>query len=158
MLTTTRQLGVRLLVACFLVGGIWQAAVAGGKSCGRCGSRHDLKSVYRLVKVCRDIDMPQYTHAKQEAFYPDKGAVCHSGYRCDTFHTLWRNCDCTFGCQSHTVCGCKTLLGAKSTGHHAGCAVRQPLAVSQLTVPVIKWEVVQRCKDCCEHSAKRTKK
>jgi len=158
MLMKTTRKCTRLLIACCVVVGIWQTAFAGGKSCGRCGSHKELKSVYRLVKIRQEIDMPEYAHTKQEAFYPDKGAVCYPGYRCDTFHTLWRNCDCTISCQSHTVCGCKTLYGAKSTGHHAGCSVRQPFAVSKLTVPVIKWEVVQRCKDCCDDSVKRMKK
>ena len=155
----TIRYGTRILIACFIVVGIWQqSAIAGGKSCGRCGGHKELKSVYRLVKIRQEVDMPQYAYTKQETFYADKGAVCFPGFRCDTYHTLWRHRDCTISCQSHTVCGCKTLYGAKSTGEHSGCAVRQPYAVSKLTVPLIKWEVVQRCKDCCELAGKRTKK
>ena len=81
----------RILIVCFLIVGICQSALAGGKSCGRCGSHKELKSVYRLVKICREIDMPEYAYTKQEVFYPDKGAVCYPGFHCDTFHTLWRN-------------------------------------------------------------------
>lgn len=158
MMTKTRQHGTRLLIVCLVVGGSWQPAFAGGKSCGRCGSHQELKSVYRLVKICQEIDMPEYALTKQEAFYPDKGAVCHSGYRCDTFHALWRNCDCTIGCQSHTICDCKTLYGAKSTGHHAACAVRQPFEVSKRMVPLLRWEIVQRCQDCCEEASQPRKK
>jgi hypothetical protein len=150
--------GTRILIACLLVVGIWQSALAGGKSCGRCGGHKELKSVYRLVKVCRQIDMPEYAYTKQEVFYPDKGAVCYPGLHCDTFHTLWQNCDCKTSCQSYTICSCQTRFGAKSTGHDSGCGVRQPYAVSKLTVPVLKWEVVHRCKDCCKDAAKRTRK
>jgi hypothetical protein len=158
MAMLTRRHFWQFLVGCFILVGSWQTAFAGGKSCGRCGSHKELKTVYRLVKTCQEIDMPQYAETKQEAFFPDKGAVCYPGYRCDTFHTLWRNCDCTISCQSHTICGCKTHYGAKSTGHQAGCAVRQPFMVSRLTVPVIKWEVVHRCKNCGDDGGKGSKK
>lgn len=149
-----RQHAMQFLLACCLVAGVWHNAWAGGKSCGRCGGHKELKAVYRMVKICQEVDMPEYANPKQEVFQPDKGAVSHTGYRCDTYHTLWRNCDCTIGCESHTVCDCQTHYGAKSTGHHVGCAVRQPVGVTKLAVPVFKWEVVQRCKDCRDDGGK----
>jgi len=150
--------GTRILIACFLIVGVWQSALAGGKSCGKCGGHKELKSVYRLVKICREIEMPEYAYTKKEVFYPEKGAVCYPGLHCDTFHTLWKTCDCKTSCHSYTICSCKARFGAKSTGHHSSCAVRQPYTVTKLTVPLFKWEVVQRCKDCCKDAAKKKKK
>jgi len=147
-----------LVLVCLLVTAISEPSFAGGKSCGRCGAHKELKAVYRLVKICEPIEMPEYAHVKQEAFQPDKGVVRHEGYRCDTFHHIWRNCDCTLGCESHTICDCQKLLGAKSTGHHISCPVRQQIGVTKLTVPVLKWEVVHRCHDCRTLNHKGAKK
>ena len=147
-------------------------ALAGGKSksCHRCGGEEHVKHVYRLVKICEEVEIPSYVYTKEEVFYPDKGAVCHTGYRCDTFYDFWRSCDCSksddpsqqatqhplslLNCSSHTVCGCKTLYGAKSTGCHSGCSIRVPGKTQHITTPILKWEAIPLCKGCCDKDAR----
>ncbi len=155
---------IAVLVAC----AVSASALAGGKSksCHRCGGEKHVKPVLRLVKICEDVDLPSYVYTKEEVFYPDKGAVCHTGYRSDTFYEFWRECDCSktgdssqhaaqhglpqLKCSSYTVCGCQTHYGAKPTGCHSGCSIRVPGKTQRITTPILKWETVSLCKDCCE--------
>ena len=143
-------------------------ALAGGKSksCHQCGHEKNVKHVLRLVKICEDVDLPSYVYTKEEVFYLDKGAICYHGYRSDTFYDFWSTCNCSKGetpsqqaaqhklpqlnCSSYTVCGCKTMYGAKSTGCHSGCSIRVPGKTRRLTTPILKWETVPLCKDCCD--------
>ena len=148
------------------------AALAGGRSCQRCGAKHDVKPTFRLVKVSQPIIMPEYAALKRESFFPDKGVVCHEGYRCDTIYQLWRepvakgkgkalrltDFDAVqshhprplppLQTSCHTVCGCQTHYGAKSTGCHESHCIRKPVGETTLVVPVLKWQAVHWCKDC----------
>ncbi len=162
-----------LIVAFLLTGTLSVACYAGGKSksCKKCGGEKHVKHVYRLVKVCEEVDIPSYVYTKEEVFYPDKGAVCYTGFRSDTFYDFWRSCDHSKGedaaqqatqhrlpqlnCSSYTVCGCKTMYGAKATGCHSGCSIRVPGKTQRITTPVLKWEAVALCKDCCEPSKRK---
>jgi hypothetical protein len=151
-----------------------QATVAGGRSCKTCGCKEHVKAVCRLVKVCEEVEIPEYAHLKREVFQPDKGTVCHTGFRCDTIYDIWRE----YGSKSkgkgvspelafahqvpqkyglpplqstcHTVCECQTHYGAKPTGCHVGCAVRKAVSEHKVVVPILKWETVHLCEDCCE--------
>ncbi|MEO8495401.1 MAG: hypothetical protein ABI614_10040, partial [Planctomycetota bacterium] len=84
-------------IAAFCACAMTMAAFAGGssKSCHQCGCEKHVKIVCRLVKFCEEVDIPSYVYAKEEVFYPDKGSVCHTGYRSDTFYDFWRTCDCS---------------------------------------------------------------
>ncbi len=146
---------------------------AGGKSksCKNCGSEKHVKHELRLVKVSEEVDVPSYVYSKEEVFYPDKGAVCYTGFRSDTFYDFWRSCECLkesepsqqatqrhishLNCSSYTVCGCKTIYGAKATGCHSGCSIRVPGKSKRTTTPILKWETISLCKDCCEQSKKK---
>lgn len=152
----------------FLACAIAVTALAGGKSksCHQCGCEKHVKQVCRLVKICQEIDIPDYVYTKEEVFHPDKGAVCYTGYRSDTFYHFWRSCEVSksddpsqqatqhlpshLNCSSYTVCGCKTLYGAKTTGCHWGCSIRVPGKTRRITAPILKWETVPLCKDCCQ--------
>lgn len=143
-------------------------AFAGGKSktCHQCGLDKHVKHVLRLVKFCEEVDIPSYVYAKEEVFYPDKGSVCYSSYRSDTFYDFWRQCDSTkdgdaaqlavqhglphLNCSSYTVCGYQTHYGAKPTGCHTHCSIRVPGKTQRVTTPILKWETVAVCKDCCD--------
>lgn len=146
--------------------------LAGGKSksCKNCGCDKHVKHELRLVKVCEEVNVPSYVYTKEEVFYPDKGAVCYEGFRSDTFYEFWRSCECakaaepsqqatqhhitSLHCSSYTVCGCRTMYGAKATGCHSGCSVRVPGKTQRITSPILKWETVPLCKDCSK-SAKQ---
>ncbi|HUG69622.1 MAG TPA: hypothetical protein VMM76_17860 [Pirellulaceae bacterium] len=161
------------IAAAFLIGSISLAAFAGGKSksCHQCGCEKHVKEVCRLVKVCEEVDIPNYVYAKEDVFYPDKGAVCYTAYRSDTIYSFWRTCDCSkveaplqqsapycpphLNCSSYTVCGCQTLYGAKPTGCHSGCSIRVPGKTQRITTPILKWETVPLCKDCCDSGEKK---
>jgi hypothetical protein len=147
-------------------------ALAGGRSCKKCGCDKHVKPVLRLVKICEEIELPEYACLKQEAYFPDKGTVCYSGYRCDTYYKIWRDCVCNskgksdlpliqdplqtspktplppLSCTCYTESGYKELFGAVPTGCHDGCIIRQPVATPKVCVPVLKWETVHLCKDC----------
>ncbi|MDA1053981.1 MAG: hypothetical protein O3C40_26325 [Planctomycetota bacterium] len=156
-----------------MAGAIAVSAWAGGKSksCHQCGCEKPVKQVFRLVKICKEVDIPSYVYTKEEVFYPDKGSVCYTGHRSDTFYNFWRSCDFSktedpsqraiqhhlpqLHCSSYTVCGCTTLHGAKPTGCHSGCSIRVPGKTQHITTPILKWETVSRCKDCCEVSGKK---
>lgn len=168
LVSHTHLLLTTLALAC----AISVAAFAGGKSkaCRQCGHDKHVEHVLRLVKVCEPVELPCYVYSKEEVFYPDKGAICYEGYRSDTFYEFWRTCDHSkvedpsqqatqhhlsqLHCSSYTVCGCKTMYGAKSTGCHSGCSIRVPGKSQHLTSPILKWETVPLCKDCCDKSAK----
>ncbi|MBP85730.1 MAG: hypothetical protein CMJ64_03280 [Planctomycetaceae bacterium] len=163
---------VRRLAVLALVCSMAHAAIAGGRICHHCGSDKHVKPVVRLVKVCEEVELPKYASLKQEVFFPDKGAVCHVGYRCDTYCKIWRDCDCNskgpgdlpliqdplqtspkmplppLRCSCYTKSGCVTLFGAKPAGWHEGCIVRERVAAPKILVPLLKWETVPLCKDC----------
>jgi hypothetical protein len=130
-----------------------------------------VKPVLRLVKVCEEVELPEYACLKQEVYFPDKGSISYCGYRCDTYCKIWRDCDCNskgkgdlllqdplqtspkkplppLNCTCYTESGWKTLFGAVPTGCHEACVVRQRVAASKIPVPVMKWETVDLCKDC----------
>jgi len=105
--------------------------------------------------------MPTYTCTKAQTFYPDKGKVFHQQYRCDTFCTLHKTCDCaagkggsiaTLGCCCRTVSGCKTLYGALPTGCHLGTCLKRPTGSTVTPLPVLKWVTSYVCEDCCTGS------
>lgn len=159
---------LQTIIALALVYAVVATAFAGGKSksCRQCGQDKHVEHVLRLVKICEEVDIPSYVYTKEEVFYPDKGAICYEGYRSDTFYDFWRTCDCSktenasqqaaqhnlpqLHCSSYTICGCMTVFGAKSTGCHSGCSLRVPAKTSRITSPILKWETVPLCKDCCE--------
>jgi hypothetical protein len=161
-----------LIVTAVVAGVISATAFAGGKSrtCHHCGHDKEVKPVCRLVKICEEVDIPSYVYTKDEVFYPDKGAICYTGYRSDTFYNFWRTCDFSktddpsqqatqhslsqLHCSWYTVCGCQTMYGAKSTGCHSGCSIRVPGKTQRVATPILKWETVSLCKDCCEKNRK----
>ncbi|MCA9118861.1 MAG: hypothetical protein H6822_16240 [Planctomycetaceae bacterium] len=169
LVSRTKTLALGGLLAC----AIGVSTFAGGKSktCHQCGHDKHVKHVLRLVKVCEEVELPCYIYTKEEVFYPDKGAICYTGYRSDTFYKFWRTCDCfnldepsqqstqhplsQLNCSSYTVCGCKTMYGAKSTGCHSGCSIRVPGKSQHIATPILKWETVPLCKECCEKRAAR---
>ena len=83
-----------LLLATLLLLTSLSPLLAGGRSCKRCGCEKHVKPVLQLVKVCEEVELPEYACLKQEAYFPDKGSVCYSGYRCDTYCKFWRDCVC----------------------------------------------------------------
>lgn len=161
-----------LVVGSMLIVNRPPSTFAGGHSCKKCGHEKHVKACLRLVKVCQEVEIPEYAHLKQEVFFPDKGSVCFTGYRCDTYCKIWRDCDCNarqkselplledplqtlpkkplppLSCSCYTKSGCVTLFGALPTGCHTGCSVRQRVAEPKLLVPVMKWETVYLCKGC----------
>lgn len=163
------------VVVIALVTSCLATALGGGRSCKKCGHDKHVKPCLRLVKVCEEVELPEYACLKQEVFYPDKGWLTYTGYRCDTYCKLWRECDCNtkgkgdlpliqdplqtspkkplppLNCECYTKSGCVTLFGAMPTGCHTGCVIRQRVATPKVLVPVMKWETVYLCKDCGKH-------
>ncbi len=156
------------LVVALVAGALSALALGGGKpkTCHQCGHHKHVTQVCRLMKVCAAVDIPSYVYTKERVFYPEKGALRNTGYRSDTFYEFWRTCDCgktndpaqqatqrflsELNCSSYTVCGCQTNYGAKSTGCDAGCSIRAPGKTARITTPILKWETVPLCKECCE--------
>ena len=145
---------------------------AGGSSCKKCGCEKEVKPCLRLVKVCEEIELPEYACLKQEVYFPEKGSICYEGYRCDTYYKIWRDCVCNskgkgdlpliqdplqtspkkplppLNCTCYTESGWKKMFGAIPAGCHEGCSIRTRVAVPKVVVPVFKWETVHLCKDC----------
>jgi len=171
----SKQNLISSLVIVAIVTACLGTAIAGGHSCKKCGHDKQVKPCLRLVKVCQEVELPEYAYLKQEVFLPDKGWLCYTGYRCDTYYRLWRECECNskgkgelpliqdplqtspkkplppLSCQCYTKSGCVTLFGAMPTGYHTGCVIRQQVAAPKILVPVMKWETVYLCKSCGKH-------
>lgn len=84
------------------------------EGCSHCGCRK-IKKVTRLVKTMKEIEVPVYQSSQTDTFYPDKGAVCHSGYRCETFykpHVQW----CGQECRIHKE-SCEHVQHCVDKGH-----------------------------------------
>lgn len=158
----TRINAFLLLLIAIMAAVICRPAMGGKRGCDSCGCKSDVKKVCKLVAVCKEVDVPTYEGVPTDVFYPDKGSVCKSGYRCDTFCTLHRTGDGKKGgagkhtCCCKTVSGCKKMQAAKPTGCHSTCCLRQPTGVCKQHVSVLKWVTYTLCKDCCD-SGKRGK-
>ncbi len=136
---------------------------AGESSCGYCGSCQHVKNITRLVRTYEEVKLPVYECKLTDVFVPDKGKVCHTGYRCDSFPTLHKHCDCssaccgkqacdcTTTCCQRTHCDCKTHYGAKPTGCHTAQCVNKPTGEYCVKkVPVFRWIAVPVCDECCK--------
>lgn len=131
-------------------------AIAGKRGCDTCGCKSQVKTVCRLVTTYKEIAIPNYECRPTNVFHPDKGFVCKSGYSCDTFCTLHKNCNNKHksgewqrSCHCTTSCGCKTHHAAKSTGCHSQQCVPHPAGACIVKVPVLKWVTGTLCDDCC---------
>lgn len=115
-------------------------AAAADHGCHSCGCRK-LKRVTRLVKTMREIKIPHYQCSPSESFYPEKGTVCHSGFRCDTYytpHTCWH-------CQEHRVDkeSCEHVVRCVDKGH-GNCECSEKHAPKKH----VEYEVACTCHGC----------
>lgn len=161
---------MRTILLSFVVLGVTAVlstrANAGGPCCECCGCQHHVKRVCKLVIACEQVPIPKYECKPMDVFCPDKGVVCHTGYRCDktyNIETHWACKESCSGCDSgekvyvpsmcctcETHGGCKTLLGAKPTGCMSSQCVETPAGKCTPTIPIAKWIVVHVCQDCCK--------
>jgi hypothetical protein len=108
-----------LMVACLppaiaVLSSVSSAEAAEG--CDACGCRR-IKKITRLVKTIKEVEVPVYKNVQIETYHPDKGAVCHAGYRCDTYlkpHVHWHAKECRVNEES-----CEHVQHCVNKGH--GC-------------------------------------
>ena len=152
-----------LLPAMFVWACLWPTASNAQGTCHHCGCQTDRKPKLCLVKTYQQIEVPQYVWMPQPTFLPDKGAICYPQHRSDLHCRLQRQCNRACHCGKHLnwgpqgtplkcCCwlesGCQNLLGAKPTGRHQECFLRQPDEPIKIHVPVVQWKKVCQCRKC----------
>ena len=132
---------------------VWAAAaLAGSPCCEHCGCHQKLKRICKLVAVFEEVDLPQYQCEPTAVFKPHKGQLYYHQKRCETRCELTKKtCTGHVGCCCEKCVECRTDVGAKPTGCHDICNVRQPAGNCRVCVPQLKWITIYVCDECCEH-------
>lgn len=78
----------------------------------------------------------------------DDQLLCDAGPICDPFHNGAPASIVPLTCTCHTKSGCQTLHGAKTTGTHKTCSLRQLTGKKTVVTSEMKWQTVHVCTSC----------